>query len=263
MPTPADRTIKALRTGHDSLAAKVVLLSPKDLVGPSGAADWSIAQVLSHLGSGAEIHAAMLDRQIGGAPEPSADANQRIWDRWNELSPPEQLVGFLSANGSLVERYEALDELTRANAEIDLGYLPDPVPVVTAAGYRLNEFTLHAWDVEVGTDPAARLAQDAVEQLIDIAPSMLGWLGKPDVLDGRRVNAAVTLTDLGRKFGLHLDDSIALTETPEYPNAILEMPSESWLRMLFGRLGPAHTPAEVAITGAITLDELREVFPGI
>ena len=263
MPTPADRTIRALRTGHDHLAAKVAPLSRKALGGPSGAAEWSIAQVLSHLGSGAEIHSAMLDREIEGAPEAAPDANQRVWDRWNAMSPGEQVDAFIGTNGRLVSRYEALDEHTRASTEIDLGFLPAPVPVVTAAGYRLNEFTLHAWDVEVGTDPGARLAQDAVEQLLDIAPHMLGWLGKPDVLDGRRVNATVRFTDLGREFGFHLDDSIAVTETPEYPNAILEMPAESWLRMLFGRLGPAHTPAEVVVTGAITLDELREVFPGI
>lgn len=262
MTSSADRTIAALRTGHDELAAKIVVLKPDALGGRSGASEWTVAQVLSHLGSAAEINAAMLDRELDGAPEPAPDANQRVWDRWNAMSRAEQADSFLKANAVLVERYESLDEGTRATKQIDLGFLPTPVDVATAAGFRLNEFTLHAWDVEVGLDPGARLAQDAVEQLLDVAPHMLGWLGKPDVLDGREVTIAVHLTDLGRKFGLQLDDSVALTDAPGGADATLRLPAESWLRLLFGRLAPANTPAEVAVTGAITLDELRQVFPG-
>lgn len=29
-----------------------------------------------------------------------------------------------------------------------------------------------------------------------------------------------------------------------------------------GRLGPAHTPDGVKVTGALKLDDLRKVFPG-
>jgi hypothetical protein len=32
--------------------------------------------------------------------------------------------------------------------------------------------------------------------------------------------------------------------------------------MAAGRLGPAHTPATVAIEGDLTLDDLRAIFPG-
>lgn len=51
----ADRTIAALRAHHDELAAVVAGLSDEQLTAPSGSADWKVADVLSHLGSGAEI----------------------------------------------------------------------------------------------------------------------------------------------------------------------------------------------------------------
>ena len=262
MTSSADRTIKALRTGHDNLAAKVVVLTPADLGAQSGSSEWTVAQVLSHLGSGAEIHTAMLDRNLNGGAEPSPDANQRVWDRWDAMSRAEQADNFLKANAVLVERYESLDDDTRSTAQIDMGFLPAPVDLATAAGFRLNEFTLHAWDVEVGNDDEARLAQDAVEQLLEVAPLMLAWLGKPDVLDNRPVTLRVHLTDLGRTLGLQVDDAMALTDEPADATASLSLPSESWHRLLFGRLGPDHTPGEVAIDGPVTLHELRQVFPG-
>lgn len=263
MTSSADRIINALRTGHDALASKVVLLSPAALGAASGASEWTVAQVLSHLGSGAEIHTAMLDRQLSGGSEPPPDANQRIWARWDAMSREEQADNFLKTNDLLVERYESLDEQTRATKQIDLGYLPAPVDVATAAGFRLNEFTLHAWDVEVGADPAARLDQEGVEQLLEIVPHMLSWLGKPDVMDGREVTVAVHLTDLGRELGLHVGEGVALDDTPTDATASLALRAESWHRLLFGRLGPEFTPADVVVDGAITLDELRQVFPGI
>jgi hypothetical protein len=50
-----DRTITALRSEHDTLAGLVPTLTDDQLATTSGAADWSVAQVLSHLSSGAEI----------------------------------------------------------------------------------------------------------------------------------------------------------------------------------------------------------------
>ncbi|MGH3797980.1 MAG: maleylpyruvate isomerase N-terminal domain-containing protein, partial [Pseudonocardiaceae bacterium] len=60
----ADRTITALRTGHDELTALLNSLSPDELTQPSAAAEWNISQVLSHLGSGAEIGLATLEAAL-------------------------------------------------------------------------------------------------------------------------------------------------------------------------------------------------------
>ena len=47
--------IATLRGAHERLAAFVAGASADDLTHPSMCADWNVAQVLSHLGSGAEI----------------------------------------------------------------------------------------------------------------------------------------------------------------------------------------------------------------
>ena len=262
MSSNADRTIAALSSGHDHLVAHVQGLAPEAVEGRSGASEWTVAQVLSHLGSGAEINIATLDTSLGGAPAVADDFNQGVWARWDAKSPQQQVDDFVTANAELVRRYEAIDQAARESAKIDLGFLPAPIDVATAAGFRLNEFTLHGWDVAFGSDPQATLAPESVEPLLGIAPIMLGWIGKPDVLGGRAVTIAVTLTDLDQRLGLRIDDAVSLVEVPAEPDATLDLPAESWVRLLYGRLGPDSTPADVQTTGAITIDELREVFPG-
>jgi hypothetical protein len=42
----------------------------------------------------------------------------------------------------------------------------------------------------------------------------------------------------------------------------LLLPTESFLRLVYGRLDPDHTPP-LELTGPVTLDELRAVFPGV
>ena len=51
---PLDELLAAVHRSHDRLAAALADLSADRLSAPSYH-DWSIAQVLSHLGSGAEI----------------------------------------------------------------------------------------------------------------------------------------------------------------------------------------------------------------
>ena len=76
MASPADVPISALRSGLDELAAHVRTLTPDQLTGPSGASEWTIAQVLSHLGSSAQIGQAALEASLGAAdaPQPTSTA---------------------------------------------------------------------------------------------------------------------------------------------------------------------------------------------
>jgi hypothetical protein len=66
MSTLADRTIAALRSNHDELAARVRGFDEQDLARQSGSSQWDVAQVLSHLGSGAEIGLATLQTGVAG-----------------------------------------------------------------------------------------------------------------------------------------------------------------------------------------------------
>ncbi len=261
MTTLADRTIAALRTVHDDLAALVPGLSPEQLTGPSAATEWTVAQVLSHLGSGAEIALASLQAALSAAPAPGADFNPGVWDRWNAMSPDEQAAGFLDHDERLVATFEGLTAEQRETTRIDLGYLPAPVPVATLAGLRLNESAAHAWDVRVAVDPAAGLdgtaGQLLAEQYTGGLGVMLGFIGKADAL------AAPAVVEIeGSGFGFDIADRVGMTASVTGPTATFAGPLEAAIRLVTGRLTPDHTSGDVAVTGAVTLDDLRRVFPG-
>ncbi|WP_405433275.1 maleylpyruvate isomerase family mycothiol-dependent enzyme [Micromonospora sp. NBC_00617] len=262
MSTAADQIIHALRAGHEELAALVRDLKEDDLRRPSGASEWQVSQVLSHLGSGAEIGLAGLTAAREGTPAPDGDFNRTVWQRWDAMSPEEHAAGFLESNQRLVEAYEALDADTRSTLRINLGFLPEPVDVATAARFRLSEFALHQWDAEVAFNPFAAVTPEAVPLLIEQIGGMLGWTSRPPELGGREATLLVRLRDPERTFGLRLGEQITLTDAPEQPDGELSLPAETWLRLVVGRLGPRYTPDGVQVSGPLTLDDLRRVFVG-
>ena len=91
--------IAALRSGHDSLAEFVAGASADDLARRSMATEWSVAQVLSHLGSGAEIG---LAGRTGEAIE-----NEAVWARWNAKRPDDMASSFVEADEALVSWWES------------------------------------------------------------------------------------------------------------------------------------------------------------
>lgn len=263
MSTAADQIIDALRAQHNAMAALIKDMDEREVNRPSAATDWTVAQVLSHLGSGAEIALAALEASLTGVDAVGPEFAPNVWDRWNTKSSAQMAADFVPANHALVARYESIDDATRATLRIDLGFLPEPVDLATAAGLRLNEFTLHSWDVLVAFDPSATLPATGPSVLIDRFALLFGWLGHADALNGKRGVLAVHTREPERGFGVELSDAVRLVDEPADPDAVLTLPAEAWLRLIAGRLGPDHTPASVSIAGdLISIDELRTVFPG-
>ncbi|MEV4747219.1 maleylpyruvate isomerase N-terminal domain-containing protein [Streptosporangium sp. NPDC049248] len=268
MSTLAERTIAALRITHDDLVAFVRGLDAADLGRRSGASEWSVAQVLSHLGSGAEIGLATLRAALGGREAPGQDFNHGVWDRWNAKDPEAQAKDFLVADAEIVSAFEGLDADARERLRVKLGFLPAPADVALVAGMRLNEAALHSWDVRVAFDPAAVVAPDTAGVLTDLYSGpldfMVGFMGRPDALDPRLATTLrVETSDPERVLGLTLGETVGFSEVPE-PADTLSLPAEAWVRLLGGRLAPEHTPPSVSVTGdGVTLDDLRRVFPGI
>jgi uncharacterized protein (TIGR03083 family) len=255
MTTLVDRSIAALRANHDTLAALVPTLSEQQLRGPSGAAEWTVAQALSHLGSGAEISRKPI--AIAAGEHVEAEDNQTIWARWNAASPADQAAGFVKHNAAYLDTVAGLSAEQR-DRQIDTGILPQPVSLVVALGMRLNEVANHAWDVRVGVDPAATVEPDSAELLLELFGGplafLLGFTGKTDQLE-QEVRLAIP------GGGIEITDTVTVTGTVDNPTATFEGPAEAVVRLLTGRLGPDHA-AGVTVTGNVTLDELRKVFPG-
>ena len=261
MTASADRTIDALRSTHDELAAVVAGLSDENLTARSGASEWSVAQVLSHLGSGAEISLATLRSALAATPGPDQSFTQGVWARWNALGPRDQGAGFLAADEELVSAVEALTTEQRQNLPVKLGFLPSPMTVSGYTGMRLNEAAMHGWDVRVSLDPVAAVpattARLLAEHFATDLSFLLGLTAKADAL------ASPAVVDIhGTEFALVIADSVSLTTSASQPTATFTGRLESAIRLLAGRLTPAHTPEDVEVTGNVTLDELRRVFPG-
>ncbi|GAA3285094.1 maleylpyruvate isomerase family mycothiol-dependent enzyme [Dactylosporangium vinaceum] len=262
MSTRADQAIAALRKGHDDLSALVAGLTTEQLTGPSAADEWDLSQVISHLGSGAEINLEAVQASLEGRPAPEFEFNKGVWARWDAMTPQERQAAFPPANERLVRAYEAFTPEQHESHKIDIGWMPEPVDVGTSALLRLTEFGYHDWDVRAGLDPAATLAPEAAAQIADRVEGLFGWIAKPANLDGRTATLLVRLTDTGETLGLNLVDPVTLGAAPTTADGELSLTLDAWLRLAAGRLKPAYTPADVAITGPISLDDLRAVFPG-
>ena len=268
MSLDVDNVIGALRSGNDSLAGLVRGLSDKDLARASGCAEWDVSQVLSHLGSASEINYGTMVAAAEGKPGPGRDSWPAIWDRWNAMSRRDRATEFLLASEATVALWESLDAGAKETMRIDTGFLPAPIDAATMARMRLNEYTLHSWDVQVAFDEHATLARDAVGQLLNKGFNMLSLLGKPERLDGLRAVLRVTTSDPASVFALRLDDPVSVSSTgpasegPDRPDGTLALPAEAWLRLISGRLSPQHTPVSVEWSGPVDLDLLRRVFPG-
>lgn len=259
--TLADRTIQALRRSHDHLTGVVQSLSDEHLETTSGATEWTVAQVLSHLGSGAEIAYAGVRAALASGDTPGQEFNQTVWDRWNSLTPREQADGFLERDAELVAALESLSSSDREGVQVSLGFLPGPIPLASVLGMRLSEVALHSWDVEVTLDPAAVVDATSAEVLVEHYTGglafMLGFSGRADQLTERAVVEVPAA-----RVAIVVDDQVSLVAAPAEATASMSGASEALIRLMAGRLLPLYTPEDVEVAGNVSIDDLRLVFPG-
>ena len=252
----AAHSIAAMRRAQDELAVLVATLTPEQLATPSASAEWSVADVLSHLGSAAENNLRTL---IDGAADMAA--NQPVWDRWNAMTPQDQANNCVIFGDQLVQAFESLDEEARLHRTIDLGFLPMPVDIAFFADMRLSEMALHRWDVEVPFDDSAKVSDYLVPVVLDRLPLFAGFFAKP-IGTARRIG--ISVEDPDREYVLELTTEGGLLTEGASGNvdANASLPAEAFVRLTAGRLDPKHTPPGVEVTGAVSLDDLRTVFPG-
>jgi uncharacterized protein (TIGR03083 family) len=247
--------ISATRRSHDRLTGLVTTLSSSQIKGRSYASEWTIADVLSHLGSQAEIFGAFLDAGFAGAPSPGQDVFQRIWGRWNALPPTEQIRQSIAANERLVSRFE---NLTAGEvAAFPLPMFGAEVSLTELLGMRLGEHAVHTWDVAAGLDRTATLSPDAVDLLVDTLGRLAARVGKPAETGGP---IPVHTTDPERWFTVTVTPAVSITTESDQPADALRFPAEAFVRLVYGRLDAGHTPA--GVVDGTPLHRLRSVFIG-
>ncbi|WP_151084054.1 maleylpyruvate isomerase family mycothiol-dependent enzyme [Nocardioides cynanchi] len=249
-----------LHASHARLAAALGDLSAEQARAQSYDDDWNVGQVASHLGSGADVFRLMLDAGLAGGDAPGVEAMQPIWDEWNAKEPGVQVRDVVVADAAFLARIEAIDDATRDGWKLDLfGAERDLGDFLQM---RLSEHTLHTWDIVVAFDPTARLADDAAAVVLGNLAMIAGYTGQKR---DEPLSVEVRTTRPERAFHLDIGPGGAAL-SPSYDdtaaNAVLELPAEAFVRLVYGRLDPDHTPESVVAEG-VDLDLLRATFPGV
>jgi uncharacterized protein (TIGR03083 family) len=246
----------ALRSSVDRLAGLVRPLDDASLMAQAYPTEWTIADVLSHLGSGAAISRRGLQATLDNTELPD-DFNQRVWDEWNAKSPREKAVDGLAADAELMAAFEETASEDRARFKRAMGPLELDWDAFIAM--RLNEHLVHEWDVAVALDATVLLAQDGTEVVVDNLELVARFTSKPKG-DPRTITVGTTNPE--RSFIVTVEpEQVEFRATEPAYQPEISMPAESLIRLVYGRLDPDHTPPSVVDERA-RLDQLRLVFPG-
>jgi uncharacterized protein (TIGR03083 family) len=241
--------LEGLGASVDRLATLVSGLTPEQIRQQAYPSEWTVADVLSHLGSGAVITRKRFEGDADLDPQP-------IWDEWNAKDPDAQAAGLLEADAALQTRLAALTPDEVGTLRFALG--PMELDAPTFLGMRLNEHVVHTWDIAVTFDDAATIPSDEAELMVDALTMITNFAGKPT---GTERTLTVTTVAPEGSFEIALRaDGVALSPEPPVDVPDLELPGDALIRLVYGRLDPAHTP--VIDAGASELDELRRAFPG-
>ena len=242
--------LAALRLSSDRLRELADVLDDRALARSAYPTDWSVADVLSHIGSGAVIMARRLEDSLRGLETPDAFA-PAVWDEWNAKKDSAKAADGLAADRAYVERLEALNEAERASLVFVMG--PLRLGFDDAVSLRLNEHALHTWDVEVAFNPSAVIPDAIVAEVIDHLEMIAGFTARPT---GATETVVVATTDPERRFRVSLTpDAVSFAAAPAASadgDADTTVPAEQWIRLVYGRLDPADG----------VLQKLVPVFPG-
>jgi len=249
-----DTSLNALRQSVDRLHGLVAPMDDRQLEAQAYPKEWRVAEVLSHIGSAAVIMQERFTRGLRGESLPD-DFSPAVWDAWNAKSPRAK------ADDALVSDRALLDALLHATADERAGFRFSMGPMQfdfgQLVGLRLNEHTLHTWDIEVVGDPAAGLASTGTALVIDNLGLITRFTGKANA-DGRVIQ--VHTTGPARDFSLTTGPDAVGLEAGSDGAPDLTLPAEAFIRLVYGRLDPQHTPS---VDGdPALLDSLRAVFPG-
>jgi uncharacterized protein (TIGR03083 family) len=252
MPSPQGE----LTDWHARLRALVESLSGDQLRASAYPTEWTVADVLSHLGSAAVINRRRLDDALADRDLDDSFA-PTVWETWNAKTPESQAADLLTTSGELIAALAGLSDDERAGLKIRMG--PVPFDVVAFEQLLLNEATLHTWDVAVTLDPAATLDPGATALVIDHLGMIAGWGGRASG-DGGVLEVRTTAPE--RRFTLTLGpERVSLEPSTSGDEPGLTLPAEAFVRLVYGRLDADHTPA--GIEGGGQLDRLRDIFRGV
>lgn len=246
--------LDALRSSVARLQRLTAALSETELTRGAYPTEWRIADVLSHLGSGAVITRRRLGDALAGTDTPE-DFAPGVWDEWNAKAPVAQRDDALAADAALMADLDAVTDEQRTAFASAMG--PMTLTFDEFVGMRLNEHAFHTWDIDVVADPAATLPPDVTAPIVDNLELIARFTAKPT---GDTAALTVATTDPDRRFAVDVTpEAVTFAPWADTSPPTLQLTSEAFARLVYGRLDPDHTPSG---DHGPALDLLRQVFPG-
>ncbi|HEY5302867.1 MAG TPA: maleylpyruvate isomerase family mycothiol-dependent enzyme [Acidimicrobiales bacterium] len=246
--------LPVLRTSVQHL--QTVINSVEVLVPDTSAypTEWTIADTMSHIGSGAVILKRRFEDVVAGH-DADASFNQSVWDEWNAKAPADQVRDALVADEALLLALENLPDDQRATFHFVMG--PFNLDFDGFVGIRLSEQALHTWDVEVAIDTTATLSSDVAGAILDGLGRIVSSAGKAN---GQTKEVRVRTTDPSRDLTLEFTgESVSLVDESHDGDVDLELPADAFVRLVYGRLDAENSPTNISEP---PLDELTKAFPG-
>jgi uncharacterized protein (TIGR03083 family) len=246
--------LDALEVSVAYLRSIIEGMSEDQYVASAHPTEWTVADVMSHLGSGAIISKRSIDDGVEGRETPPK-FNESVWDVWNAKTPHAQVTDALDADKALLNRMLELTPEERGRYFLNIG--PMRFDFDAAVRLRLGEHVFHTWDIEESFNTAATLQSEALPFLFANLELLMRFAAKPS---GKEHTLHIRTSDPRKDFAItQTIDGVSLEEVEGVETFDLEIPAEAFLRLAYGRLDEKHTPAGIDATH---LAELRRVFPG-
>jgi uncharacterized protein (TIGR03083 family) len=249
-------SLTALRTSVQGLRGIVEPMDDYTISQSAYPSEWTIGQVMSHIGSGAVILQRRLDDQLVGTTTPD-DFATGIWEEWNAKTRRAQVDDGLAADAAFLARLEAVSDHEREGFSFPMG--PMNFDFDGFVGLRLNEHAFHTWDIDVALDPTTTIPTPIAALVVDNLTLVAGFTAQPS---GSPSTLTVRTTEPERLFTLDLtsDGAALMPSARGRGSADLELPAEAFARLVYGRLDSGHTPPFVGDSALV--DRLRATFPG-
>ena len=246
--------LNALHSSARHLREVVSGLDVEQLTGPAYPSEWTIADTMSHVGSGAVIMQHLFLQALHGE-DPVEGFAQSVWDSWNAKSPDRQVADALAADQEFLDVLAATPDDQRGVLRVRFGQLE--LDFDRFVGMRLGEHVVHTWDVEESVRPGAELAVPAASLLLDQVHFIVGRSGVPT---GEPRTITVRTHEPARDFNVVVEaSSVTLVDTVHSGPVDVEISAEAFVRLIYGRL---DAQAGVDDGAERHLEVLRETFPG-
>ena len=259
------------------LKAFLSRMTPQDWDADSACQGWIVEDVVAHLASGAGRWAAAITRALeGNAGPPPGGSFLAPGERASHPFGPEirqsrqqtrdeLLASFISGYEQLANILAGVKE---AGWEKPCFHRRGPLPMWQYLGVRLQELTLHGWDIRSGLDASAELWDEPLAQLMGMVPR---WLRTAFIANQDLPTPVRYRFDISSPVDVHEDILVTGAEYHASPSgaesadAILRGSTGNYLLLIFGRLQvePAVASGRLSVEGSLDQAQTFNTwFPG-